>query len=663
MSEGLQVILDLHPDRAQFPAKVIALLEELNQEAAALLFAWELATLLPGLAPGPRQQLFALTLALQVSEGQGHTRLALSPEPGAATEALIQAFGLPPFDLRGLLASAALAPLVGSPGDLKPLIRSGDWLYSHRLHGHEQALADHVARLCAVPRHPVTAVGEEVFLDPEALNAQQRQAVRMALETSLTLITGGPGTGKTSTVIAILRALLHQDGLTLADIALAAPTGKAAQRMGESIRQTLARLKIVGPVERQLLDANLEPRTLHRLLAWHPAAERFRHGPGNPLSAKVVIVDEASMISQEHGVRLLSALGPDTRLVLLGDADQLPSVEAGCAFGDLLASLDQHQVKLLESYRMRAQDPNGRNILSVARVINTPESGSLWAGAEPIQTRASLAELTWAKVERLDPGQVSMPAFLDLWFTREVTSLPHFAAKAQHLFSTRQGAWAPGDEAALTDLFEHFKNFRILCALREAGELRGVENINEYLHKQMLRSTGEGLRGLTPFCPGEPVLMTANDYRRGIYNGDQGLILKVRFDDQLRQAAVFPRLSGFVAFPVEPFKHQLEHAYAMTVHKAQGSEYGHIALVLPRTNHKALTRELLYTGLTRAKASVVLLAETERIDFAAGNPSQRDSGLTERLQGSGKGLAQGLQAGPDGLVVAGHGRDRQAETQ
>jgi exodeoxyribonuclease V alpha subunit len=149
----------------------------------------------------------------------------------------------------------------------------------------------------------------------------------------------------------------------------------------------------------------------------------------------------------------------------------------------------------------------------------------------------------------------------------------------------------------------------------------------------MLQLTGEGLRGPVPFCAGEPVLMTTNDYRRHIFNGDQGLILKVLFDGQplLHQAAVFPRSGGFVPFPLDPLKHQLEHAFAMTVHKSQGSEYKRIAIVLPKANHRALTRELLYTGLTRASKSVVLLTEPERITFAAGNPSLRDSGLAERL--------------------------------
>jgi exodeoxyribonuclease V alpha subunit len=634
MSEGLQAILELHRDRAQFPAKVIALLPDLNQDASALILAWELAAMAPALDTEQRRRLFAITLAVLVAQGQGHTRLALAPAEGGATEAILQAFGLAPFDLTAFLQAEALAPLVGQPGETKPLILTGAWLYTHRLLGHEQDLADQVLRLTRAGQQSVAPVAEAVFTDPVPLNAEQRQAVAMVLAGSLTLITGGPGTGKTAIVIAILRALLHQPGLTLADIALAAPTGKAAQRMGESIRASLGGLQAQGDVERLLLEAELEPRTLHRLLAWHPASERFRHGPGHPLAAKVVIVDEASMVSQEHLFRLLGALASGTRLVLLGDADQLPSVEAGCAFRDLVASLAPQRVQLLESYRMRADHAEGRNILTVARTINAPGSGSLWEGAEPIHCRETLAGLTWKQVELLDPGQVSMEAFLDLWFERMVTGLAGFQAKAQRAFTFHQGVWGAGEEEALQVLFDHFKGFRILCALREAGDLRGVEMINERLHRQMLKLTGEGLKGLTPFCAGEPVLMQANDYRRGIYNGDQGLILKVRSGEQLRQAAVFPRVKGFAAFPLEPLKHQLEHAFAMTVHKSQGSEYASIALVLPKHNHKALTRELLYTGLTRAKQSVVLVAERERIPFAAGNPSRRDSGLGERLGGT-----------------------------
>lgn len=635
MSDDLQQILDLHRDRGCFPFRLMEQLRDLNQDASALILAWELSGVAPLPEPGKRECLFALCLALQVAQGLGHTRLSLQPAAGSPMALVFQALGLEDLDPREVLADPSLSAVVGRPGDSKPLIVSGEWLYSHRFFSHEKALAEGITALKSITTPGVVLPGEEVFLDPVALNDEQRRAVIMALSGALTLVTGGPGTGKTSIVVAILRALLHQVGLDMEDIALAAPTGKAAQRMGEAIRKTLGDLRAVGAAERTLLDATLEPKTLHRLLAWNPAADRFRHGPGSPLSAKVVIVDEASMISQEHMCRLLGALDQEARLILLGDADQLPSVEAGCAFRDMVASLDLNGVKLRQSYRMREEDPDGRNILSIARAIKDQQEAELWEGSEPIHCRETLDQLTFHQVELLDPTQGVVEAFLDRWFEKEVTGLSGFQSKVSRVFTVTEGAWGPGEEPLLKELFDHFDQFRILCALREAKDFRGVQRINEHLHRKMLTITGEGLRGATAYCAGEPVLMTANDYRRGIFNGDQGLVLKVRFDGQLRQAAVFPKVKAFTAFPLDPLKHQLEHAYAMTVHKSQGSEYTRIAIVLPQTNHKALTRELLYTGLTRAKSSVVLLAEKERIPFASSNPSLRDSGLAEQLGGVG----------------------------
>ena len=630
MTADFMQTLDLHRDRDAFPRRVVEHLSALNQEPSALIFAWELSGLAPGLDAFRRRRLFAIVLALLSAQAQGHTRMPLVPEAGGPAELLFQAFGLEPFDLAAFLKESAGA-LTGAPGDARPLILQDGWLYTQRLLGHERDLADLIGSLKAEVSGDVVDPPEAIFhlRSGRALNPEQRQAVAMALRGGLTLITGGPGTGKTSIVVTILRALLRQPGLRLEDVALVAPTGKAAQRMGEAIMESLAQLEGAEGVDLTLQKATLDPSTLHRLLAWHPAQERFRHGPGNPLSARVVIADEASMISQEHLCRLLGALAPGARLVLLGDADQLPSVEEGCAFSDMVKSLKAQCVTLRTSYRMDASDPEGRNILSVAAAIRT--NAELWEGAEPIHVRASLGDLTFRQVELLEPAPGVMESFLELWLQKEVTSLEGFHAKVTRNYTFSRGAWSEADLGTLAALFHHFNQFRILCALREAPGLRGVQDLNRQFHKRMLTLTGEGLRNPVPFCAGEPVMMTANDYRRGIYNGDQGLVLKVLFDGVLRQAAVFPRPGGFVPFPLEPLRHQLEHAFAMTVHKAQGSEYKRIAIVLPKTNHRALTRELLYTGLTRASKAVVLLAERERVPFAAGNPSVRESGLAERL--------------------------------
>ncbi len=630
MSEDLQMLLELHQDRGCFPGRLVDQVKELNQDASAIILAWELSGLAPGLDRSRRDRLFALCLALRVSQGLGHTRMALAPAEGSAADLVLRAAGLGPFDLEAFLET--VPAIAGRPGAATPLIMQEGWLYSQRMLDFEEDLAARVKALCAREDLEHVPVPEDIFRSPSPLNPRQRAAVEMAMRGALTLVTGGPGTGKTTIVVSMLRALLRQ-GTVRQDIALAAPTGKAAQRMGESIRNGLAALADRSEEEQEFIDARVDPETLHRLLVWHPATEHFHHGVGNTLPHKIVIVDESSMISQEHMCRLVGALGKDARLVLLGDSEQLPSVEAGCSFLDMVRRLDGNCVELTESYRMDKSNPSGRNIYSVAQSIRSNRAEDLWEGPEPIHCRAALDQLDHAQVELLEPAPGVMKAFLAQWFAREVTGLKGFQELAGRVFSFRGGIWGDGDEAALKALFGHFDGFRILCALRESPDHRGVEDINKLLHGWMGGITGKGLTLSTPFFAGEPVLMTANDYRRQIFNGDQGLILKVAFDagPLYRQAAVFPKGAGYAAFPLEPLKQRLEHAYAMTVHKSQGSEYARIAIVLPQINHKALTRELLYTGLTRAKQSVVLLAERERIPFAAGNPSRRESGLAGRL--------------------------------
>jgi len=628
MAEALESLLALHPDRAQLPPRAAELLERWNLEGPEWVMAWHLSGLVPG--PELRTPLFALSLALLAAQAQGHTRLALAGDPGGIAEQVLQAFGLQGLDAQAFLDGPGLEGLVGREGDARPLVFERPWLYSQRLLAAETALDARIVALAGTALAVTEAPPEAVFADPEPLNAQQCRAVRMALGGALTLVTGGPGTGKTSIVAAILRALLHQPGLRLEDIALAAPTGKAAQRMGQAIQRNLGRAQALPEAEQPLVRTPPKPGTLHMLLSWHPAQERFRHGPGDPLPAKVVIVDEASMVSQAHMARLLGALGEGARLILLGDARQLPSVEEGCVFRDMVAALAANTVELTVNYRMRPEDPNGMNILSVANNVRDNQVQALWEGQEPIHSRATLAEVRHAQVELLDPGEGRLEAFASRWFEQQVTGLPGFKAKAGRTYHCEGGQWPEGDLADLGALFKHFDGFRILCALREAGGLRGVQDLNRFCHRRMLDLTGEGLKGAL-FCAGEPILMTTNDYRRGIFNGDQGLVLKVETDGQLRQAAVFPRGDGFAAFLLEPLKTLVEHAYAMTVHKSQGSEYDRIAIVLPRTDHKALTQELLYTGITRARTGVALLAERERIPFAAGHPTVRESGLAERL--------------------------------
>jgi exodeoxyribonuclease V alpha subunit len=607
MPESLAFALDRIPGRELLPQALGRILRDLNLGEAQAAFALELARMPRDLDPGGRRDVALLALALLAAQAQGHTRMPLEPGPGHPARALWEACGRGDLSPRALVEDPRLAILVGAPGAARPILRAGDHLHTHRAFTVERSLAAKVLALAGAGPLERAPVPEGVFTEPVPLNPEQRAAVELALERPLALITGGPGTGKTAILSALLRALLHQPGVAPGDVALAAPTGKAAQRMGQALGRALGE----G-------EGSPGPQTLHRLLAWHPARESFRHDEENPLPARVVVVDEASMVGQELMEALLRALAPGARLILLGDADQLPSVEGGSVFKDLVETLGDHARRLETSYRMRAEDPEGRAILSLARAL---QAGDPLAGL-PVREGAEQWLGSGAEWLEGDPQP-----FLARWFRERILGLAEFPALANRVYAHRDGAWAPGDGEALAALFRHWDRLRILCPLKEAPGLRGAEGVNALLHRWMHPVSGAGLRSETPFYAGEPLLMTANDYRRGVFNGDQGICLKVDLGGELRQAAVFPGAGGFRAFPLEGLRTRLELAYALTVHKAQGSEYDHVAILLPRPDHPALTRELLYTALTRARRSATLVGEREALGWAQGHPTRRETAL------------------------------------
>lgn len=624
-------LLSVHRELFEIPSQVRQALREAGREDHLLVYAWELARLPKDLDPSTRAQFLTLSLALLVTEGQGNSRMSLTPGERDPGWVFLRACGCEGMDVPALLGDSRIAHLAGTPGEARPLIVEDGWLHLCRLHRAEVRLAQGVKSLVEAHPLPAHAVPEEIFTHPVTLSGEQRAAVELALTRPLALITGGAGTGKTSIVVAVLRSLLHQPGFELSRIALAAPTGKAAQRMGEAIRHALEALGDSGPNEAQLREFLPEPRTLHRLLGWHPALARFRHSEENPLPADVVIVDEASMISLELMERLMGALSSNARLVLLGDADQLPSVEAGCAFRDLVQELPSCVQRLTESYRMRASNPGGRGVLTVANHVNQGEVAELWDGAEAIRRRSHVGELEFQGVELAEAGQAGFSSYFERWFQEVILGDGTYLALANRVYHLTDGQWAEGDLDAIHRIFQHLGRARILCVLKTAGDLRGVEAINGLFHAWMQKLTGHGLRWETPFFAGEPVMMTANDYVRGIFNGDQGVVLKIDLDGELRQAAVFPSLEGPRVFPLEVLRHRLELCHAMTVHKAQGSEFDQVMMVLPKGNHPALSREVVYTGLTRARHSAVVLGEAEGLECAVRTPGARISGLSERL--------------------------------
>ncbi len=488
--------------------------------------------------------------------------------------------------------AAAQRPLIALGGE-------GGWLYRQRTLMAERALAANLAPRLRRPEEP------PVGAPSERLTEEQSRAVAMALVTQTTLVSGGPGTGKTSIVVALLQALVAA-GCAPERIAMAAPTGKAAFRMWASIQPRL------GPQESDPLHRCPRPKTLHRLLGWSVQREAFRHHRHHPLEADVVIVDESSMVDLGLMERLVGALSPRAHLVLLGDADQLPSVAAGAVFRDLLGLAPT--LRLTHSFRMDAADPAGAQVLHAAQAINAGEPPALIGREFP-------GQITGVGVEHLPAERRN--GFLELWHRRHQVDP-----------KVRERTWRlEADEAALDTLFEQQAQGRLLCMTR--GHVAGADAVNAQLHALTAHAVGQPPG--VPILVGEPVMMLHNDYERGLFNGDVGVVLwfSERGPSGLgrrRPTVVFPGAEGYRSFRLDTLYGRLELCYAMTVHKSQGSEFDHVAVLLPHKELPMLTRELLYTAVTRAKRGVVLVGDPALLLHAAQRRVSRSSGLAARLR-------------------------------
>ena len=589
----------------------------------------------------------AAALSLAVSEG--HVCLMLESLAAAASHD-----GTSVLDVRGWRAALLASGIVGTPeapGVLPLIVDADDRLYLHRYFDYERRLARRLTRA----RH--AGAGADASIDSPALRARlaelfaanaarldgaadwQQLAAALALRGRLTVISGGPGTGKTTTVVNLLACLI-----ALAPdcrIALAAPTGKAAARMTDAIRQ---RAQHLPPELRDRMPA--ESSTVHRLLGVTPSG--FAHDADNPLAIDALVVDEASMLDLALATRLLEAVPPTARIVLLGDKDQLAAVESGAVFAELsidptltpdcvrelaaltgtpaeaivppaparASALQDCAVWFTQTYRFSRDSGVGR----LANYVNT---GQARAAADWLRG-ATDDDVRWLEAGvGTDPEAVLRE--MDSGFADYVRSV----------------AADPGDVAAITDAFGRF---RVLCALRDGP--RGVTALNAAMTRRFratltlpglpglpgLPPAGGGLEGAlaSPWFAGRPVLVLDNDYVLRLFNGDIGIalpdtngVLLVHFPD-----ATAP--GGFRAIaPVRLPRH--ETAFAMTIHKSQGSEFDGILVMLPQQRSRVLTRELLYTAITRAKRQVMLVADEAILAQAIATPTTRHSGLLARL--------------------------------
>jgi exodeoxyribonuclease V alpha subunit len=550
----------------------------------------------------------------------------------------------------------------GDASNVCPLRLVGSWLYLDRYWSEERELAGELLILSSKAAEGVDldrlAEGlGRVFTDQ--LGGRQCLAAASAVLRRFAVVAGGPGTGKTTTVARIVALLAEQASATGAPhplIALAAPTGKAAARLQEAVHEEAAQVDVPTEIRDQLLVLNA--MTLHRLLGWRPGSfSRFRHDRHRRLPYDVVIVDETSMVSLSLMSRLVEALRPEARLILVGDPGQLASIEAGAVLGDIvgpaidalvmgpraraaLARVTSHDPPAFAAHGIPEAGVGpgpGPGIATSAvagsRLAHGPGDGIVvldrvhrfGGGIEALAVAIRGGDGD-AVIELLaDPPQEVSWIAVDASAPEAVSELEPLGDRASATARAMiQAARAGNASAAL----EALGAFRILCAHRRGpwGVATWTARIEAWLETVIA-----GLRPHERWYVGRPLLVTHNDYELGLYNGDTGVIVQRTPE---RVSAAFQRGREIVEYSPTRLS-AIETVYAMTIHKSQGSQFDTVAALLPARESRILSRELLYTAATRARRKLILVGSEEAIRAAVSNPVARASGLGWRLWGGG----------------------------
>ncbi|WP_024298856.1 exodeoxyribonuclease V subunit alpha [Methylomicrobium lacus] len=532
-----------------------------------------------------------------------------------------------------------------------PLVLDGSRLYLRRYWQYQQTLDRCIQDRLAPARLdlPETLLEQIDALFPgrpeQPQPDWQKIACVLALRSRFAIITGGPGTGKTTTLTKLLALLIQlveveSPGARKPNILLAAPTGKASARVSESIANALKQLNVDDNIKESIPK---KAGTLHRLLGSRPDSRRFKHNRHNPLAADIVIVDEASMIHLEMMASLLEALPDNAQLILLGDKDQLASVEAGSVMGDLCRDaenaaydndarawiekysgerlppsaapgthINQQTVMLRYSHRFGEHSGIGR----LARAVNAGDSIQAQAILNDTARFKDLLPATAADYLRLRTRPE--PDAADALLKKLVTANAGFNAEGKPNPGQGYGYYLDairnrpaGDPASYNDWAERvlaaFDAFQVLCALRRGRW--GVEEMNRRIEAWLFPKLASGL-----WYEGRPVMITRNDYNLSLMNGDIGIAL---YDHTGKRRVAFPADDPLAETRIRwlsPMRlPDAETAFAITVHKSQGSEFNHVVLALPETRSPVLTRELIYTGITRAKENFTLLESREGV--------------------------------------------------
>lgn len=670
---------DVHPTQGDNdrPAgnnnALLILLEAFADEGLLRRLGPTFARFITALAPANAQTASALTISVVILselEGRGHSCLNLADlvdDPcallGWRTDqwASVQeaAGALPTTSEAWHSALSICVPIwdVHHPDSNQPLVLDQQRLYLRRYWRNEMQIAESV-KVRTRQTRDINAAQVRHWLDrlfdtPSDKTAPdwQKIACAIAIRSTFSIITGGPGTGKTYTVARLLALLFAlSENPTQLRIGLAAPTGKAAARLKQSIDEALGGLaeKVGDALPLLTLAANLPPAsTLHSLLGARPDTRALRHHAGNPLQIDVLIVDEASMIHLEMMADLLAALPPTTMVILLGDKDQLASVEAGAVLGDLChtaelggystasasyvahasgqtipaAMLGNGDALAQQTVMLRQSRRFSGPIGVLAQAVNAGDATTAIAvlHAEQGQQKQQENVLQWLEHARLEP-------LLQLAEQGRAGAFGGYRTYLSVLQEDPRACAVQQYETWVHRVLTAFDGFRILCAVREGDW--GVAGINQalaqYFEKQgYLRRRGE-------WYVGRPVMVTRNDYGIGVFNGDIGITLP----DPLRQDAlrVYFLQGDSVRSVMATRLANVETSFAMTVHKSQGSEFKHVVMVLPVDSGQVVTQELVYTGITRARENFTLVTPLAAVlEQAIEHKTRRASGLKDNL--------------------------------
>lgn len=483
--------------------------------------------------------------------------------------------------------------------DKKPLVFTGERLYFYKYWLYENSLAEELLKTAgkegcfAEDADEIAQSFRGLFGD----NREQFEAAEKAVGKNFSVITGGPGTGKTTTVAKLLAGIfsVKQD----ADIILAAPTGKAASRMTEALKNAVERddFKTVDSTVRDRI-LSLEGQTIHRVLGWKFG--EFTMNRLNPLSADLIIVDEASMVDIALFYAMTEALGRRTSLILLGDKDQLASVGVGNVLSDICSNSDLLPEGTVSELKTSHRFSEDSGIRKLAEAVN----GEKNTADDIINICMEARDLDFKEREAAKEKQSRAAA---------AAKLAKAAAKIAESIKEKY-AFLSEPSLSPDEILKRLNDFKVLCPSKE--DSYGVEKLNKAIEKA-LGKDGEGA-----FYSGRPVMVTNNNYSLKLFNGDCGVILG--------KTAYFRINNVLESFQVSVLP-PVETVYAMTVHKSQGSEYRSVLIVMPETEMPILTKELLYTAITRAKESVTIVADKTILEYTMKNRASRNSGFRDAL--------------------------------